>query len=47
MVKKMGQDNIVGLMGGFSTCMDQTKTEIHSVLDQEIRDLSHMIQLMK
>ena len=40
MVNKMGKNNIVGLMGSFSTCMDQTKLEIHKMLTDRISDFN-------
>ena len=33
------KDNVVGMMGAFSGCMDETKKVIHEVLAEEIRDV--------
>jgi hypothetical protein len=43
---EMHKDNIVGMMGAFSGCLDATKRVIHQVLGEEIRDVQHMIFLM-
>lgn len=33
------KDDVVGMMGAFSGCMDATKVVIHEVLGGEIRDV--------
>ena len=43
MVKKMGKSNIVGLMGSFSTCMDETKMVIHQMLTERISDFTSLV----
>ena len=47
MVTKLGKNNIVGLMGSFSTCMEKTKVAIHIMLTDRISDYSHLVNLIE
>lgn len=48
MIDKMGENDIVGLMGSFSTCMEETKKAIHGILSQRrINDFDHLVNAIE
>jgi hypothetical protein len=43
MIETNGKENIPQLMGSFSTCMENTKKQVHALLEERIGDVQGLI----